>query len=271
MMHAAYYTFYNTVRRWLRSSPGLVLLFVVLVLLYDVGGAMQVLGEMMMTLLATLVGGGDHQAVSGVLWRTLPLALAAVGVAYAACSGWLELDCLHSYVWMAFIVMAGAIVGNACHELQTSRPATSVSHPTDSAAGNSSLHASTSSESSGDVPGSRSVGPRAGVEVAPPPATAWQRLSAIRWLQKPDLNRRPRPVEPLRLLPEGSGIFGVVGGAMNQLLGYLVEYEPRLFLASLLAGGFAGWRLHGQVAFAHAAVAGQVADAPRPDVQQKAA
>ena len=63
--------------------------------------------------------------------------------------------------------------------------------------------------------------------------------------------RWPDRVARVALLPEGGSWFGVVGQGVNQLLGYLVFYRPRLFLAALLAGGYLGWALNRRYEWAH--------------------
>jgi hypothetical protein len=107
--------------------------------------------------------------------------------------------------------------------------------------------------------------------VVPAPPTAWQRLTAIDWLMKPDLSRQPQSVEPLRVMPKGRGIYGGVGSAINQLLGYLVAYEPRLFLASIVAGSFVGWRLQRRVAVAHVVMSGELMQLPDSETKTMAA
>ena len=41
-----------------------------------------------------------------------------------------------------------------------------------------------------------------------------------------------------------SGIPGIAAKAINQLLGFLVAYQPRLFLAAVVAGSWVGWSWH---------------------------
>ncbi|WP_425398038.1 hypothetical protein [Aeoliella sp.] len=256
---------YAWIRERLHVPPSLIVLLVVLVLLYDFGGALASLWEMAMTLLATLLGGGDHDVVGSVLWRTLPLAISAAGVTFAVLNRWLDPQSLNSYVGMAMIVLAGAIVGNAAYEKFGSR--TVVLQPAETGEVVSTPIGLPESNGKSIGPPLRGIGPLApaaeqtvvGIAV-PAEQTVWERLLSIGWFTKPDLSREPQPVEPLPVIPKGPGIYGGVGGAINQLLGYLVDYEPRLFVASILVGGFAGWRLHRRVAVAHAVVAGDLSE-----------
>lgn len=249
---------YEKIRQRLHVPPGIVVLIVVLVLLYGFTGAVMAVFDMAMTLLAALVGGGDHDVVGSVLWRTLPLAIAAAGVTFAMCNRWLTPGSLNSYIGMAMIVLSGAIVGNACYERCGSRSVVIASEPDVNAAMPTPV--GLADDSALPLVQSLQLTPTVKVAAAPAPPNAWQRLAAINWLGKPDLSRDPQPVEPLRVVPKGPGIYGGVGGAINQLLGYLVDYEPRLFLASIFVGSFVGWRLQRRVAIAHAVVAGDLSE-----------
>lgn len=261
---------YAWIRERLHVPPSLVVLVVVLVLLYDVGGALAAVREMVVTLLATLVGGGDHDVVGSVLWRTLPLAISAAGVTFAVLNRWLDPQSINSYVWMAMIVLAGAIVGNAAYEKFGSRAVVLAADSSEVAPELEPIGLPNTQLQPIGVTLIDLSKPQSTFRIAAVPVkqTAWQRLTSIRWLAKPDLSRTPQPVEPLRVIPKGPGIYGGVGGAVNQLLGYLVDYEPRLFLASILVGGFAGWRLQRRVAVAHAVVAGDLSDLSKRERKQ---
>lgn len=286
-------TLADQIRQRLHVPPGVVVLLVVLVLLYGFSGAVTVLGELIMSLLAAMVGGGDHEAVTGVLWRTLPLAIAAAGITFTLTNRWLHIDSMTSWVWMALIVLFAAVIGNAAHDAVASR-ATSVpqvpsslpvgiatfqlkSEPSNNLASvQVGQETSKARQQSLSMPHNSTIArPVAGVLVASPQLTkkqtAWQRLVNIEWLKAPDLSRSPKPVEPLPVVPKGPGIYGGVGGAINQLLGYLVDYEPRLFLASIIAGGFVGWRVQRKVAIANAVVSGDFSELSEREVKKLAA
>lgn len=270
-------------RSRLHVPPGLAVLLVVLVLLYGFGGAIEVLWELAMSLLAAMVGGGDHDAVTGVLWRTLPLALAAAGITFTVTNRWLPLDTATSWVWMAIIVLTAAIVGNAAHEAATS-------HPTAIVMGSSPPPAVSNSQAEFATQPALAVVPAPSLRELALPAnndspyelssqgsdtprgeSAWHRLASINWLGAPDLSRKPERVEPLQVVPKGPGIYGGVGGAINQLLGYLVDYEPRLFFASIIAGGFLGWRVQRKVAIANAVVKGDFSQLSKREIDKLAA
>lgn len=73
--------------------------------------------------------------------------------------------------------------------------------------------------------------------------TAWEQLRQIDFFAAPNLAQPPpTEIEPINVVPKISGILNVVGLAINQLLGFLVAYQPRLFLAAVIAGGWTGWR-----------------------------
>src|SRR5690606_2639225 len=100
-------------RRRARLLPAGGVLLAVLGLLHGIGGTWVALAGLAVQVAGSLLGGGDASVVGGVFWRTLPLALSAAAVTFAVRSGWLHLTHWHSYVAIALIVMAGAIVGNA--------------------------------------------------------------------------------------------------------------------------------------------------------------
>ena len=67
----------------------------------------------------------------------------------------------------------------------------------------------------------------------------------VDWFGPPDLKRNPpRKIAPLQLIPEPGGVLGLLARAVNLLLAYFVSYQPRLFLAAVLAGGWIGWCWH---------------------------
>ena len=75
--------------------------------------------------------------------------------------------------------------------------------------------------------------------------SAWQQLSEIDWFAVPDLKTvRQREIEPLEIVPKFSGIAALISGTINQVLGFLVAYQPRLFLAAIIAGSWLGWTWH---------------------------
>ncbi|QDU55609.1 hypothetical protein [Aeoliella mucimassa] len=267
-----FHRFTKFLRQHVRLPASVVVLLVVLVLLYGVRGACTVVWGMLVAMAAALLGGGDEQVVAGVVWRTLPLALASAGVVFAVRSRWLTLDGIQSYLAVAAIVLGAAAVGNACHE-QSSRSVAVLAVKTDE-------DSSSRQQSPAKPVGLPSLNQGQGMafdlagdaalqaDVQP---SSWQQMGAIRWFAKPDLARQPQPIPPVRLFGEGPGVLGWIGSAVNQLLGYLITYEPRLFLASLVAGGFVGWQLHGRVSKANAVIADLVSGNSDENVTRKAA
>jgi hypothetical protein len=88
---------------------------------------------------------------------------------------------------------------------------------------------------------------RADVAAALPVKTKspWQRLKEIDWLAEPNLSAAPpQKIPSLQILPEANNPVGAIFKAINQLLGYLVAYQPRLFLAAIVAGAWVGWSWH---------------------------
>lgn len=202
----------NTAERRLPDwLPGLVVLLVVLVLLRGFGGAWETVCVQVRTLAASLLGGPD--TVGAVVWHTLPLGLAAAGIAFAVAAGWMRFESFGSVVAAALIVLGAAFVGGELRSMAI-EPAASLA---------------------------TIQGPIVGAIARPTEPPPEKRLAGVDWLAEPRLEEAPARIEPLALMPEASGVLGFVCRAVNQLLGYLVAYNPRLLLASLLAGGYVGW------------------------------
>lgn len=196
-------------------APGFAVLLVVLLLLKGLWGTVDALWLQAATLATSFLGGPD--AVVGVLWHTLPLALSAAVVTFLVAGQWLTLDGFGSLVVVALIVLGGAAIGGACR---------------DAAVGGDAIHG----------PSAEPVTDALADAIARPPRPlATERLAEVDLLAPPDFTKAPPSIEPLRLLPEPSGVGGIVCAAVNQMLGYLVAYNPRLLVASLLAGGYVGW------------------------------
>ena len=70
--------------------------------------------------------------------------------------------------------------------------------------------------------------------------------SRLNW-DPPTFQSQPDRIKPVPAVPRTGGIFSVVALALNQLLGYLVAYQPRLFCAAILGGGWLGWIWHKRV------------------------
>lgn len=272
---------YDQARKRASLLPGAVVMAVVLLLVHGFMGTGEVLLRMIGQFLASLFGGGDGDAVSGVLWRTLPLGLSAAVAAFAVSSRWLDLTSMFSYVWIAIIVLFGTAAGNACYEAFAPKQVivthnlTAPPRPDETVNGYAKrlydMNKKAGIELSVLVP-PEDVG-LAGLAtptIMPTKPSAWERFSKLNWLEKPDLSRKPQPVEPLFEVKVG-GIWGWVCQAVAQLLGYVVDYQPRLFLASVIAGSFMGWRLQRRLVTAQAVVTGDFTELTDTEIERLAA
>lgn len=278
-------------RRRARLLPAGGVLLTVLVLLHGVEGTVVALARLAVEFAGSLLGGGDASVVGGVFWRTLPLALSAAAVTFAVRSGWLHLTHWHSYFAIALIIMAGAIVGNAVHEeLYARQPIISVGQIDPPREGESLVsHAlRTGNLIGGDDSKLRALGTPLETPPAEPGSSASPLMTLgdgtaigidtsvgepkrLSWLAPPDLSLRPEPVQPLFEVEKGQGFAGLVLGVVSQLLGYLFAYQPRLFLASVLAGGYLGWRLQRRFTTVHALVTGDLSELSDGELRRLAA
>ncbi|MEM8864374.1 MAG: hypothetical protein AAGF31_02375, partial [Planctomycetota bacterium] len=153
-------------------------------------------------------------------------------------AGWLRFTSFGSVVLAAVIVLVGACVGGELRDgsLPTKAGEGEIHGPIAGLVGSSSLAGGSMSE---DIAGTKQTSDVAIDE---------RRLRDIDWLKAPDFAKAPAKIQPIGLLPKLSGAFGIVCQAGNQLLGYLVAYNPRLFLAAMLAGGYLGWAWQRRVA-----------------------
>lgn len=251
--------------------PGLTVLVVVLVLLRGITGTRDAIGHQIETLVSSFLGTGD--GLGEVLLHTLPLAIAAAVATFAISRRMLTFESFGSVFVLACIIIVGASVGGFLRGLVPREP-TRMDDSVFSEAVTPlrvSLNESASGEPlttgvrtsivrpNSDVPSSgvvilgdqqlqpiQSGAPLMSVTSAPAKSTtALDQLRSVDWLGQPDVSKIPRgAVEPLHLLPETGGAFGIVLKAANQILGYLVAYQLRLFLAAIVAGSWVGWSLH---------------------------
>lgn len=232
--------FGGEIRALKRALPGVMVFVTVLVLLRGFEGTAGAIRLQVSTFAKSFLGGGDE--LIHVLLHTLPLAAAAGIAAFAISSRWLKFDSGWSIVALAGIVLAGAALGGLLRglvpnqarpevhaELLVGQPVnTSANGPTDKVepSGLRELGASQLSTHQSAL---------IGVLKKP-------KLSDIDWLAEPNLDKAPSGhIPPLDLFPKVGGVPGVVLMAANQLLGYLVAYQPRLFLAAIVAGSWIGW------------------------------
>ena len=222
-------------RKFLREFvPGLTVLVVVLILLRGVGGTVDAMRLQLITLANSFLGTGD--GLAPVLLLTLPLALSAGVCTFLIARSVLTFESFGSVVGMAVIILAGASTGGVLIDLL---PAPSDVDPQIYDVALSPLReAANKPAGNQQSPITLSIG-------SPLRSPSAGRLNTIDWWAEPDISRIPLgTVEPLHMIPEPNGVLGLVVQALNQLMGYLVAYQPRLFLAAIVAGSWSGWTLH---------------------------
>lgn len=266
-------------RLLVRMLPGLTVLLVVMLLLRGFAGTLEAAKLQTLTLLTSFLGAGE--GLGGVIIHTLPLAIAAAVVTFAITARMITFESPMSCVAVALIVLAGTSVGGVFRDTVTrltpadddendtvialaekQPPQPLVGRPADNSTNNLPIHIGL--ESDMDPPLLTRIGKSKSEvlfgaslsridkpilanlsTVTPLPKklrSPLQRLREIDWFAQPNLDKKPpRVIEPLHVLPEISGLHGVPLKAVNQILGYLVAYQPRLFLAAIIAGSWVGW------------------------------
>ena len=257
-----------------KMIPRLTVLVTVFVLLRGVTGTADAVRLQFETLATSLLGTGD--GLTGVLVQTLPLAIAAAVATFAVRAELLTFESPWSFVGLAGIILAGATVGGFLRDAFAATPG--VDHSADLIVVTSPDNAAMTNRT--DQPGSNSgllhshsvaetpkdegffdaqkaakytlIGlPDANARNVTLPASTnspLDQLASIEWLATPKLEHTPAGrVPPLKVFPELGGILGVLGKAINQVLGFLVAYQPRLFLAAVVAGGWVGWSIHHRI------------------------
>lgn len=233
-----------------QALPGALVLVVVLLLLRGYDGTLHVLSRQASMLAESFFGGPD--VVLPVLLHTLPLALAAAVAAFAVSARWIRFESMWSIIVLSGMILAGTMAGGILRTLippATPNPAEAHDHqlvetPNPPSASPVPLR-TTSDKPVGTVSRLSDLRlDRSQIAVQPAsPPTVWEQLSQIDLLAAPDLTQPPpAEIAPIHVVPKISGILNVIGMAINQLLGFLVAYQPRLFLAAVIAGGWTGWR-----------------------------
>ena len=234
-----------------RFLPGATVVLIVMLLLRGFSGSVQAIKLQMVTLATSFLGGDDGMV--GVLLHTLPLALAASVATFAIARRMIRFESPLSILALALIVILGASIGGFLRQFAP-HPESQPQPP---------LIASSASPlpvETGHTVGNISIGipsqelplelasvmNRKTVRQLPVRhESSIEQLRQIDWLAQPDFSKAPpREIEPLALVPKASGIPGAAAKAINQLLAYLVAYQPRLFLAAVIAGSWVGWSWH---------------------------
>ncbi len=258
-----------------KAIPHLLVMLTVMVLLVGVEGTFKAIQSQAMTLIKSFFGGED--VLMQVLLHTLPLAIAVAIATFSFAQGWLKLENVSSFVFLAGMVIAGAWIGGIMMDafpMPANAVAKTEATKDQGRAGESAKIAGVPT-SAGSTPDSSNtwqeipignlvkqkkfapvisagvigIPERAKVTVESKPSLQSSsgpltQLKQMDWLAAPDLKNRSRKVKRLALLPESRSIFGIIAFAINQLLGYLIAYQPRLFLAAVLVGGWTGWIWH---------------------------
>lgn len=241
-----------------KRLPGFLVLMAVLILLRGPKGTLNALVLQVTTLLSSFLGTGD--GLGAVVVHTLPLAGAAAIATLLIARKVLTFESFGSFVALASIIAGGAVVGGFLSELLPHARHETATVDSEIESNSRELEFSPHSETTAmklagyklgegntatlpwlETEGNLSLAPT----IAETQPSAWQQLTKVRWLAEPKLAKVPQgKVDRLRLLPETGSVIGLVSWAINQLLGYLVAYQPRLFLAAVIAGGWMGWSMH---------------------------
>jgi hypothetical protein len=227
-------------RALLRVLTGLIVLAVVMILLRGLSGSVEAIKLQIVTLARSFLNEGDGMA--GVLVHTLPLAIAAAVATFAIASLMITFESHLSILGLAGIVLIGASVGGILRRFipdpigQPKTVRTVDSKPVHQLAQSSLANRGIAVDPPGlKVDLSRTIS-RASVstDLDVNPNSPWQQLSEIDWLAEPDLpSAPPREITRLQVLPEANSVPGAILKAINQLHGYLVADQPRLFLAAI--------------------------------------
>ena len=257
----------QTANPLVKAIPSLLVLVVVMILLRGFSGAATALRLQAATFVSSFFGGGDE--FIRVLLHTTPLALAAGVATFAIASRWIRFESLWSFVILAGIVLGGATVGGTLRRLAPVPgreavqagasaqsqpagrspqvrplriPASQVGVIGGGVAASNRLREPLSPDALNTGPVDNNAANDNAVDTGVPADSAWDQLAKIDWLAEPNLkNAPPDHIAPLNLFPRVGGLPGAVLLAINQLLGFLVAYQPRLFAAAILSGGWLGW------------------------------
>ncbi|TWT77358.1 hypothetical protein Pla123a_20190 [Posidoniimonas polymericola] len=224
---------------WRRAPPGGWVVLALLMLLHGPRGACWAVLEQAWSLIATLLGG--DQVVLAVLSQTAPLTLATALIVFLYCSEWITFESMWSVLASAGILIGGASLGAELRGvMQRALPEFAEADQSGEHSGSSDMTL-TSLTIRARMHGGRL-----------PAAEAWRVLTDWRYISELGASANwPEQIPRVALLPEGTNWFGVVGQGVNQLLGYLVFYRPRMFFAALLAGGYLGWAWHRRLEWAN--------------------
>jgi hypothetical protein len=171
-------------------------------------GAFDALYQYTRSLLQALLGGED--LFMEVVCQTAPLTLAVAVIAFAYRSRWLTFRSAGSWLLCSFVVLSATWLGGQLRSIAASPPAAQPS-----------------------------------VQASPMTLSVEQALQQLLDFRAvaTETNRHDwgETVPRVALLPEPNTLIGVGAKGINQLLGYLAVYRPRLFCAAVLLGIYLGW------------------------------
>jgi hypothetical protein len=218
------------------AVPSGLVFIAVMLLLRGYDGTVDALRQQVLLFAHSFCGGED--GMMPLLLHTLPLAIAAAVSAFGMAAGWIRFESVWSMVVLGVIVIGGAAVSGVLHGHSLPAPKTvrQIDHSPIVMHGTIS---NTIVQSTREPPKSST----AGLTTAQPQESAVQQLARVDLTAVPDLNTPPPArIEPLDLLPQMGGVLGIMTMAINQLLAFVVAYQPRVFVAAVLAGSWTGWK-----------------------------
>lgn len=255
---------------WLAAT----VLLVVMLLLRGVQGTAEAIQMQAGVLVTCVFGHGDD--VAGVIVHTLPLALAAAFVTFAVASGKLEFDSMWSVILLACMVLLGTSVGGLLRSVlpepeldETLLTEQSSDEPSRVGVAPLPPDVDTFSQGLPNELGIRADSLASGItaelgvvasaekallQIASPKQdlSPIDQLRQIDWFAKPELAKaRTHEIRSLNLLPKSTGVIGLITKTINQILGFLIAYQPRLFCAAVIAGSWLGWSWHKKLKSLH--------------------
>lgn len=239
-----------------RIPNALLVLLAIALLLQGPVGAFEALWGYTFDLVRAIFGGED--LLLEVLCQTAPLSLAVAVAVFSFRSGWISPDSPAAVVASAALILAGTWIGGELRSTASSStvpvqaelvptdadnsPSVGVVRPvsireqTGMALSEHSLQSLANPTEDADAEEANRSSETISV------AQAWAVLSDLETVATDGSHHHwDQPVPRVDLIPESETLWGMVGRAINQLLGYFVVYRPRLFLAAVLLGSYIGW------------------------------
>lgn len=216
-----------------RIPNGLVVLLAVALLLQGPVGAFEALWGYTTSLLASLLGG--EELFIEVICQAAPLVFAAAAIAilcrsrrYAPSDPRLWL--VSSMMLLAATWLGGELRSMTAHSRHDGKSRVAV----------------TAESAQGDIRMVSLSRPSAEDSLADPETIsvqeAFRRLSDLQTAATDGSHHRwTEKIPRVDLVPETGAVPGILAQSVNQVLGYLVVYRPRLFFAAILLGAYLGW------------------------------